>query len=148
MPELRRLWTVQKGEFAVAAACLLGVALVGVLEGIIIAVILAILQIFANAWRPHSAVMGKPEDVQQQGDLLESSFIKDLSREQIDDFENDPLGQPAFDLICNATSRIVYDVDRFGLSRRAFPNDLTKWQPCYAATIVREIHVKIKIKIL
>lgn len=69
VPELRRLWTVQKGEFAVAVACLLGVALVGVLQGIIIAVILAILQIFVDAWRPHSAVMGKPEGVSGYHDL-------------------------------------------------------------------------------
>lgn len=69
VPELRRLWAVHKGEFAIALACLLGVVFVGVLQGIIVAVILAILQIFVGAWRPHSAVLGKPEGVSGYHDL-------------------------------------------------------------------------------
>jgi high affinity sulfate transporter 1 len=63
LPELRRLWEVHKGEFAVAVFCILGVALVGVLEGIVIAVVLSIIQMFVRAWRPHSAVLGKPAGV-------------------------------------------------------------------------------------
>ncbi len=69
VPELRWLWEVHKGEFAVAAVCLLGVALVGVLEGIVIAVGLSIIQIFVRTWRPHSAVLGKPEAVSGYHDL-------------------------------------------------------------------------------
>ncbi len=59
---LRHLWTIRKGEFALAIACILGVALVGVLEGIIIAVVLSILQFFERSWRPHLAILGKPEN--------------------------------------------------------------------------------------
>ena len=69
MPELWRLWEVHKGEFAVAAACFLGIALVGVLEGIIIAVVLSIGKLFVTAWHPHSAVLGKPEGVSGYHDL-------------------------------------------------------------------------------
>lgn len=43
MPELRRLWTINKSDFAMALICILGVALVGVLEGIVIAVLVSIL---------------------------------------------------------------------------------------------------------
>ena len=68
-PVLRHLWKVRKSGFALAVACILGVALVGVLEGIIIAVMLSILQIFVGAWRPHSAVLGKPEGVPGYHDL-------------------------------------------------------------------------------
>jgi high affinity sulfate transporter 1 len=60
---LGRLWQVRKSEFAVAAICFLGVALVGVLEGIVIAVVVSMLQIFVRAWQPYSAVLGKPRDV-------------------------------------------------------------------------------------
>jgi len=60
---LERLWQVRRSEFAVAAICFLGVALVGVLEGIVIAVVVSIFQIFIRAWQPYSAVLGKPEDV-------------------------------------------------------------------------------------
>ena len=47
----------------------MGVALVGVLEGILIAVILSIVQIFIGVWHPHSAVLGKPEGVPGYHDL-------------------------------------------------------------------------------
>jgi high affinity sulfate transporter 1 len=61
--ELRRLFRVRKSEFVLAVACALGVALVGVLEGIVIAVILSMLYIFRKAWSPYSTVLGKPEGV-------------------------------------------------------------------------------------
>ncbi len=66
---LRRLWAMQKSELALAVACILGVALVGVLEGIVIAVVLSILQFFQRAWRPHTAVLGKTEDVPGYHDI-------------------------------------------------------------------------------
>ena len=39
--ELRRLYTVRKAEFALAVACALGVAFIGVLQGIVLAVVLS-----------------------------------------------------------------------------------------------------------
>src|SRR6185295_3982341 len=48
---------------ALAVACALGVALAGVLPGIVIAVFLGILQFVLRAWRPYSAVLGKPAGV-------------------------------------------------------------------------------------
>jgi high affinity sulfate transporter 1 len=60
---LARLWQVSRSDFAVAAICFLGVALVGVLEGIVIAVVVSIMQIFVRAWQPYSAVLGKPKGV-------------------------------------------------------------------------------------
>ena len=46
-----------------AVVSILGVALVGVLEGIVIAVVLSILQFFERSWRPHSAVLGKVDNL-------------------------------------------------------------------------------------
>jgi MFS superfamily sulfate permease-like transporter len=66
---LRHLWNVQISEFAIAIAWILGVALVGVLEGIVIAVIFSILQYFQRSWQPYSAVSGKPEAVPGYHDL-------------------------------------------------------------------------------
>ena len=60
---IRRLWEVRRSEFAVAAICFLGVTIVGVLEGIVIAVVVSIFQIFIRAWQPYSAVLGKPDEV-------------------------------------------------------------------------------------
>ncbi len=66
---LRHLWQVRRSEFILALVSILGVALVGVLEGIIIAVLLSILQFFERAWRPNSAVLGKVDDVPGYHDI-------------------------------------------------------------------------------
>ncbi len=60
---LRKLLKQRRSEFLLAMACALSVAFVGILEGIIIAIVISILQFFERLWRPHWAVMGKPEDV-------------------------------------------------------------------------------------
>ena len=69
VPALRRLWAVRRSEFTLAMVSILGVALVGVLEGIVIAVVLSIIQFFVRAWQPHYAIMGKPEGVEGYHDL-------------------------------------------------------------------------------
>ena len=67
--ELRRLWSARRSEFVLAMVCILGVALVGVLPGIVIAVMVSILQAFVRSWRPHKAVLGKPQNVDGFHDL-------------------------------------------------------------------------------
>jgi high affinity sulfate transporter 1 len=57
--ELRRLATVRRSEFTLALASLLGVALVGVLPGIVIAILLSMFQSFERSWRPYSAILGE-----------------------------------------------------------------------------------------
>jgi len=67
--ELRRLWSVRKSEFYLATASILGVALVGVLEGIVIAVVISIFQFFERAWNPTAAVLGKQEGIPGYHDI-------------------------------------------------------------------------------
>jgi high affinity sulfate transporter 1 len=67
--ELRRLHQVRKTEFALAIACALGVMFVGVLEGIVVAVVLSVIYIFKQAWQPYSAVLGRPHDVPGYHDI-------------------------------------------------------------------------------
>jgi len=66
---LRRFLQARKSEFILAFVSLLGVALVGVLEGIIIAVVLSILQFFERAWRPYHAVLGEVEGIPGYHDI-------------------------------------------------------------------------------
>ncbi len=66
---LRRLYKIRRSEFALAVVCALGVILVGVLEGIIIAVILAVVQFFERSWRPYTAVLGNPAEIDGYHDL-------------------------------------------------------------------------------
>jgi MFS superfamily sulfate permease-like transporter len=58
---LVRLWRVRRVEFALAIAAFLGVALLGVLQGIAIAVGLSILNVFRRAWWPYNTMLGQVE---------------------------------------------------------------------------------------
>jgi len=54
-----RLWRQRKTEFWLSIAAFLGVAFLGVLPGIAIAVGLSILNVFRRAWWPYNTVLGK-----------------------------------------------------------------------------------------
>ncbi|MEV5978353.1 sulfate permease [Streptomyces sp. NPDC052114] len=54
-----RLWRQRKTEFLLCIAAFLGVALLGVLPGIAVAVGLSILNVFRRAWWPYSTVLGR-----------------------------------------------------------------------------------------
>ena len=75
---LRRLWRARRSEFLLALASLLGVALVGVLQGIVLAVALSILGIFLRAWRPCSAVLGQPAGVAGYHDVARYSVARQV----------------------------------------------------------------------
>ena len=53
IPGTVRLWHQRKAEFVLSIAAFLGVALLGVLAGIAIAVALSILNVFRRAWWPY-----------------------------------------------------------------------------------------------
>ncbi|MFF0344141.1 SulP family inorganic anion transporter [Kribbella sp. NPDC004875] len=59
----RRLWHQRRTEFWLSIAALLGVALLGVLPGILIAVALSILNVFRRTWWPHQAELGRVQGV-------------------------------------------------------------------------------------
>src|SRR3954453_6313998 len=60
---MRHLWHMRRAEFALAVAAFLGVALLGVLPGIGIAVGLSILNVFRRTWWPDNTVLGRVEDI-------------------------------------------------------------------------------------
>jgi high affinity sulfate transporter 1 len=66
---VRKLYRVHKTEFALSIACFLGVALLGVIEGIFIAIALSLLNFIRRAWRPHHAVLGRADDVKGYHDV-------------------------------------------------------------------------------
>ena len=59
----RRLWRQRKVEFWLSIIALLGVALLGVLPGILVAVTLSILNVFRRTWWPHHAELGRVEGI-------------------------------------------------------------------------------------
>ena len=59
IPGTVRLWRQRKAEFLLSIAAFLGVALLGVLPGIAIAVALSILNVFRRAWWPYDTELGR-----------------------------------------------------------------------------------------
>jgi high affinity sulfate transporter 1 len=65
----RRLWRQRRTEFWLSIIALLGVALLGVLPGILVAVGLSILNVFRRAWWPHHAELGRVEGIEGLHDI-------------------------------------------------------------------------------
>jgi high affinity sulfate transporter 1 len=63
LPGMARLRRLRTSEFVLAIAAFLGVAVLGVLPGIGIAVALSILNVFRRSWWPHQAVLGRAEGI-------------------------------------------------------------------------------------
>ena len=59
IPGTVRLWRQRRVEFMLSIAAFLGVALVGVLEGIAVAVALSILNVFRRSWWPYQTTLGR-----------------------------------------------------------------------------------------
>jgi high affinity sulfate transporter 1 len=56
---LRRMYSVRKSAVALSVVASLGVILLGVLQGIVVAIFLAILLFFRRNWWPHGEVLGE-----------------------------------------------------------------------------------------
>ncbi len=86
-----------------------------------------------------TVVMGKTTE--NVGDSF-ATFSADPDPAQIDSFYGASTPHTtAPDLLGTATTRIVYDLFRFLNSQKSAPDDPTRWQPVFAATIARETHV-------
>ena len=66
---VRRLYRLRRTEFALSIVCFLGVALLGVIQGIFIAVGLALMDFIRRAWRPYDAVLGRVDDLKGYHDV-------------------------------------------------------------------------------
>ena len=67
--DLRRIYRIQQWEFWLSMACFAGVAVFGVIPGIALAVVLAVIEFLWDGWRPHSAVLGRAEGVKGYHDI-------------------------------------------------------------------------------
>ncbi len=68
IPGTVRLWKQRPVECLLSIAAFLGVALLGVLEGIVVAVLLSILNVFRRAWRPYETTLGRVPGLAGQHD--------------------------------------------------------------------------------
>jgi high affinity sulfate transporter 1 len=66
---VRRLYRVRRSEFVLWLAAFGGVALLGVLVGIFIAILLSLGDFVRRAWRPHDAVLGREDELKGYHDI-------------------------------------------------------------------------------
>ena len=69
IPGTARLWRQRKAEFLLSITAFLGVALLGVLPGIGIAVILSILNVFRRSWWPYDTELGRVDGLAGYHDI-------------------------------------------------------------------------------
>jgi high affinity sulfate transporter 1 len=61
--DLRRIHRIQRWEFWLSMVCFAGVAVFGAIPGIALAIVIAVIEFLWDGWRPHSAVLGRVDDV-------------------------------------------------------------------------------------
>ena len=67
--DLRRIYRIQQWEFWLSIVCLVGVAVLGVIPGIGLAIAIAIVEFLWDGWRPHSAVLARAHGVKGYHDI-------------------------------------------------------------------------------
>jgi high affinity sulfate transporter 1 len=67
--DLRRIFRIQRWEFWLSVACFLGVAVLGVIPGIGLAIVIAVIEFLWDGWRPHHAVLGRVNGIRGYHDI-------------------------------------------------------------------------------
>ncbi|SFI37063.1 SulP family inorganic anion transporter [Bradyrhizobium sp. cf659] len=67
--DLKRIYRIQQWEFWLSMVCFVGVAVLGVIPGIGLAIAIAIAEFLWDGWRPHSAVLGRAQGVKGYHDI-------------------------------------------------------------------------------
>jgi high affinity sulfate transporter 1 len=67
--DLARIFRIQRWEFWLSIACFAGVAALGVIPGIGIAIALAVIEFLWDGWRPYHAVLGRVDGLRGYHDI-------------------------------------------------------------------------------
>lgn len=67
--DLKRIYRIQQWEFWLSVTCFVGVAVLGAVPGIGLAVVLAVIEFLWDGWRPHYAVLGRVDGVRGYHDI-------------------------------------------------------------------------------
>src|ERR1700756_4462660 len=68
--DLRRIYRIQRWEFWLSMACFVGVAVLGAIPGIALAIVIAVIEFLWDGWRPHSAVLGRVDHIKGYHDIV------------------------------------------------------------------------------
>ena len=67
--DLRRILRIQRWEFWLSIVCFVGVAVLGAIPGIGLAIGIAVIEFLWDGWRPHSAVLGRVDGIRGYHDI-------------------------------------------------------------------------------
>jgi high affinity sulfate transporter 1 len=67
--DLRRIHRIQRWECWLSIGCTVGVAVLGAIPGIGLAIVIAVIEFLWDGWRPYSAVLGRVEGVKGYHDV-------------------------------------------------------------------------------
>ena len=67
--DLRRIYRIQRWEFWLSIGCFAGVAVLGAIPGIGLAIVIAVIEFLWDGWRPHSAILGRAEGIKGYHDI-------------------------------------------------------------------------------
>ena len=67
--DLKRIYRIQQWEFWLTVLCFVGVAVLGAIPGIGLAIAVAVAEFLWDGWRPHSAVLGRAHGVKGYHDI-------------------------------------------------------------------------------
>ncbi len=67
--DLRRIFRIQRWEFWLSVACFVGVAVLGVIPGIGLAIVIAVVEFLWDGWRPYHAVLGRVDGIRGYHDI-------------------------------------------------------------------------------
>ncbi len=67
--DLKRIYRIQQWEFWLSIVCFVGVAMLGVIPGIGLAIVIAIIEFLWDGWRPHFAILGRVDGLKGYHDI-------------------------------------------------------------------------------
>jgi high affinity sulfate transporter 1 len=67
--DLLRIYRIQRWEFWLSVVCFLGVAVLGAIPGIGLAIVIAVIEFLWDGWRPYSTVLGRADGVEGYHDI-------------------------------------------------------------------------------
>jgi len=69
LADLRRILRIQRWEFWLSMVCFAGVATLGAIPGIGLAIVIAVIEFLWDGWRPHYAVLGRVDGIRGFHDI-------------------------------------------------------------------------------
>ncbi|WP_244620765.1 SulP family inorganic anion transporter [Metapseudomonas lalkuanensis] len=67
--DLKRIYRIQQWEFWLSMTCFVGVAVLGAVPGIGLAVVVAVIEFLWDGWRPHYAILGRVDGIRGYHDI-------------------------------------------------------------------------------